>query len=89
MASKYENEKGFLIIEMSLEESRKLNFGVPEGCICMSCNGIIKEPIYYISVLNDCMCKECLDNFLKTATHYKEDEIIEKRYFDYYFNILK
>lgn len=83
---KVENEKGFLVIEMSLEEARKLGFGIQEGCICMHCNGIIEEPIYYIAVLNDTMCKECFDKWYEQAINYPEDRIVEKRLFERYFN---
>ena len=88
MAKQVNNSKGFLVIEMSNEEARKLGFGIYEGCICMHCNNIIEEPIYYIAVLNDTMDKHCYEKWLKHAKNYPEDRIIEERNFNYYFNQL-
>lgn len=75
MAKQYQNEKGFLIIEMNKEEAASINFGIygTGECICMGCNEIIQDNIYYIAVLNDCMCKECCDNFIKHRKRYPED----------------
>lgn len=84
--TKIENDKDFLVIEMSWEEAQRCNFGIPgEGCICMHCNRIIKEPIYYIAVLNDTMDKECFDEWYENAVNYPEDRVIEKHNFNFYF----
>ena len=82
MAKRFQNEKGFLIIEMSPIEAKAIGFGLPEGCVCMHCNNIIKDKIYYIAVLNDVMDKECLDKWMKNAIRYKEDIEYEERYYD-------
>ena len=88
MAKKFENNKGFLIIDMSPEEARSINFGLEEGCVCMSCNGICKDRVYYIAALNDVMDKKCLDGWLSTATRYEEDMTYETRYFQLYSKLL-
>lgn len=86
---KFENDKGFLIIEMSDEEAESLGFGIDEGCICMHCNDIIKGNIYYIAVLNDVMDYDCMMEWLSWAEHYPEDKEYEERYFNYYWNLLE
>lgn len=85
MAKIIKNDKGFKVISITNDESIKLGFGIyPGECICMHCNDIISEEIYYIAALNDVMCKSCYDEWYQDATHYKEDEQYENRYFDYY-----
>lgn len=89
MAKQVESEKGFLVIEMTDKEAKEIGFGISKGCLCMHCNNIIKNKMYYIAVLNDVMCKECYDEFIKTAHYYPEDSMIEKRNFDYIIALLK
>lgn len=84
MAKKFKNEKGFLIIEMDKDEAKSIGFGLSEGCVCMHCNSIIKDKIYYIAALNDVMDKECLDAWLAWATRYEEDIPYEQKYYDIY-----
>lgn len=88
MADYLKTDKGFLVIKMSQEEAEALNFGISEGCLCMHCNNIIKEPIYYVAVLNDTMCEECYNKWYETATYYPEDSYIENKNFNYYRNAL-
>lgn len=89
MASKYENLKEFLILEITPEEAKAIGFGISEGCICMHCNGIIKDNIYYIAALNDVMCLDCLEKWLDWAEHYDEDTPIEKRNYNFYKTLLE
>lgn len=91
MARRVDNKKGFLVIELSRLEAAVLGFGLNDkgDCICMSCNNIIDEPIYYIAVLNDTMCKDCYNDFIENATYYKEDSKIEKRNYDYYISMIR
>lgn len=84
MARKVENKKGFKVIKLTLADSKAIRFGIPEGCICMHCNKVESENIYYICVLNDTMCEDCYKDFIETATYYKEDSIIEDRNYNYY-----
>lgn len=82
MAKKIENEKGFLIIEMTVEEAiNDCMFGCTGEIICDGCNKYtnnLEDIIYYIAVLNMAFCKECLDEFLNRQEHYEEDEDFEK-----------
>lgn len=85
MATIIENDKGFKVICISRNESAKLGFGVyPGDCICMDCNELILDKIYYIAALNDVMCETCYKEWYESATHYKEDAQYENKYFDYY-----
>lgn len=88
MAKQFQNEKGFMIIEMSPKEAKSIGFGLPEGCVCMHCNKIIEDKIYYIAALNDVMDKKCLDDWYEDAIRYKEDISYELRYFDRIMQLL-
>ena len=103
MAKIVNNDKGFKVISLSVDEAGVLEFGV-EGtglCICMKCNKyiipssvnikneaeqkkIVHGDIYYVAVLNDTMCRDCYEEWLKDATRYVEDIPIEERNFNYY-----
>ena len=103
MAKKIKNEKGFLIIELTLDEARnKCKFGYDNELICDQCNKLIEddnEIIYFIAVLNMAFCKECYEDFIAEFEHYEEDEelledvIIENKQAmemtDIYHNILR
>lgn len=85
MAKIVENDKGFKVICINNAEAAKLGFGIiPGACICMDCNNLIFDEIYYIAALNDVMCKECYKEWYDSATHYEDDVEYENRYFDYY-----
>ncbi len=89
MAEVVQNDKGFKVIRMTPRESSFIGFGIEPGkCLCMHCNNFIDKDIYYIAVLNDTMCKECYEEWYKTATNYDEDKRIEFRYFSYYAQLL-
>ena len=77
MAERIKCEKGFLVITFTPEEAKTIGFGIEEGCLCMECNNIIKNTIYYVAVLNDVMDEECFNNWLETAIHYSSDARIE------------
>ncbi len=71
------NDKGFRVIKMSLME---LNVYLGGIGICDFCNGTGLEG-YYVAVLNEWLCPECYEDWLKKATRYEEDVLIEeKRY---------
>lgn len=83
MAKKYENGKGFLIIEMSLSEATdKCNFGI----LCDNCNIplIGEETVYYFSGLNRLFCKECCDDLIDNLSRELEDIPYEVRHYNYY-----
>lgn len=90
MAKKYDNNKGFLVIEMSIKEAAfGCNFGIitPSGIpmiIDDNTNEIIQGNVYYVAVLNRAFSKEGYDEWYKNATRYKEDIPYEERYFNYY-----
>ena len=88
MAKILENDKKFKVIVLSQREARQLDFGIPEGFICMNCDELIEGELYYIAVLNDVMCKECYTEWYNRAKNYVEDAKIENRNFEYYKNLL-
>lgn len=87
MAKIVNNDKGFKVISLSTEDAASLGFGIDGSgtCICMHCNkGCRSGDIYYIAVLNDTMCKNCYERWIKSATRYTEDIPIENRNFNHY-----
>ena len=75
MAKRYDNDKGFLIIELTQKDAGDVNFGFmyPDGTrefLCGTCNTIIKGNMYYIAALNEVFCKECMEDIVKNYTHY-------------------
>ena len=91
MAKKIKTEKGFLVIKMNMEEAASIGFGMGGGAciICMECNNLCFNDIYYIAVLNDTMCAKCYNEYIKEATYYPEDSAIEQRNYDFYISMLK
>lgn len=87
---KIENKQGFKILNLSKEESMKLNFGFLEKgehiCVCMSCNEDCKDSINYIPVMSDVMCDNCLKEWLEDpyTKKYSEDDSFE----DYSYNFV-
>lgn len=81
MAKKVKNNKGFHIIELTVDEAiNKAQFGFATEIICDQCNKLIEnkdEVIYYIAVLNMAFCKECYKEFIDNSDHYEEDEDYE------------
>ena len=89
MAKIVDNNKSFKVICMNNYEAATLGFGiVPGNCICMNCNNLIQNEIYYIAVLNDVMCKSCYEKWYEDAIYYGDDAEYENRYFDYYSKLL-
>lgn len=96
MAKRYKNDKDFLIIEMSYKEASQLyGFGtniideetglVVEHIVkCDTCNNKIIDNIYYVAAINSALCKECCDDFINGYDKNPEDEIYEKRHYNYY-----
>lgn len=95
MAKIIPNDRGFKVICLSDTDAISLHFGFwsrnedEYKCICMNCNKECKSgDIYYIAVLNDIMCKDCFDKWLKSAKRYKEDIPIEEKNFKFYWEWL-
>jgi hypothetical protein len=95
MATKFENSKNFLIIEMTPEEAvTRCNFGYVDKrknaalLVCDNCNDMISlhDKVYYVAVLNRLLCKNCCDNFVRNFKHYEEDEAYEVKHYNYYAN---
>lgn len=87
MAEIVKNDKGFKVISLSTEDTTSLGFGLygSGACVCMHCNkGCLSGDIYYVAVLNDTMCKDCYEEWLKDATRYVSDIPIEERNFNYF-----
>ena len=86
MAKIVNNDKGFKVINLSTKDAASLGFGLycSGACVCMHCNRVcVSGDIYYIAVLNDTMCKDCYEEWLKDAKRYSEDIPIEDRNFNY------
>lgn len=91
MAKIIDNDKEFKVISLSTEDAASLGFGIDGSgtCICMRCNkGCLSGDIYYIAALNDTMCKNCYEKWVKSAKRYAEDIPIENRNFNYYKKLL-
>lgn len=53
--------------------------------ICDFCNSDVTlkgEPVYYVAVLNQILCKKCLERFISSQHPYEEDKVYENRNFD-------
>ena len=90
MAKKYDNDKGFLVIEMSIREAAFIcNFGVITSngipvIIDDNTNEVIQGNIYYVAALNHVFSKESYEDWYENATRYKEDISYEEKHFNYY-----
>ena len=90
MAKKYDNDKGFLVIEMSIKEAAFIcNFGyiIPNYIpviIDDNTNEVIRGNVYYVAVLNRVFGKESYEDWYENATRYKEDIPYEEKHFNYY-----
>ena len=96
MAKKYENDKGFLIIEMSYEEAKNVcKFGCVTGeteriIVCDNCNNKFEstDNIYYFADLNRAFCKECADDIIANLERYVEDIPYEVKHYNHYAKLL-
>ena len=92
MAKLYTNDKNFLVIEMNGAEASNLGFGVEiPGClnaiVCGGCNSQIEhKEIYYIASINEVMCKDCAEDYVKNMNHYIDDDSL--KYEINHFNII-
>ena len=70
MANKLINDKGFLIIEMTFDEAKRIcHFGCCDYIYCDYCNKNLNkdncDKIYFIATLAYAVCKSCCDDFIK------------------------
>ena len=92
MAKVYKNDKNFLIIEMTGEEASSLDFGIKiPGCLntilCGGCNEQIEDKtICYIAGINEVMCEDCTEDYVKNMSHYTDDDSL--KYEINHFNII-
>ena len=92
MAKIYTNDKNFLIIEMNGAEASNLGFGMEitgylNSIVCGSCNTSIEhKDIYYIAGINEVMCKDCADDYIKNMSHYTDIDSL--KYEINHFNII-
>lgn len=87
MAKIVKNDKRFKVISLSTEDAASIGFGLygSGACVCMHCSkGCLSGDIYYIAVLNDTMCKDCYEKWLKGARRYADDVPYEERNFNRY-----
>ena len=71
MANLWKNDKQLKIIEMSWKECVAIT---DSWSLCYVCGqNSSEEPIYYIALLNEFYCKNCLTAYLKEAKRYKSD----------------
>lgn len=95
MAEIVKNDKNFLIIKMNEKEATKCNFGMlplekDNIIICGSCLVICNEELYYIAGINEVLCKDCMEDFVKNMNHYTDSNSLryEIKHFNHYANIL-
>lgn len=91
MATRVNNNKKFLIIKLTPEEAlNKCYFGYSCELICDDCNKDITNDkfVYYVPVLNRCLCEKCYDDWYSHATRYEEDIDYEIDYYNMYADVL-
>ena len=92
MAKVYTNDNNFLVIEMNGTEASELGFGIKisgslNTIVCGSCNSQIEHNfIYYIASINEVMCKDCADDYIKNMSHYTDIDSL--KYEISHFNIV-
>lgn len=92
MAKLYKNDKNFLIIQMNGAEASNLGFGTEvTGClnsiVCGICNASIEhKDIYYLAGINEVLCEDCLNDYIKNMSHYTDDDSL--KYEINHFNII-
>lgn len=62
-----------------------IDVGTGEKIICDYCNSEVKaeDTCYYVSVLNQIMCKDCFERWHASAKYYPEDARIEQKNYEY------
>ena len=95
MAKLYKNDKNFLIIEITTKEANNLNFGIQlvginNVCLCSVCNNECVGHMYYVPGINELVCKDCIDDFIKNMNHYTDKDSLsyEVKHFNFVSNKL-
>lgn len=92
MAKVYNNDRGFLVIQMNGHEASNIGFGVPitgllNQICCGTCNDSIEHKnIYYVAGINEVLCEECVEDFVSSMNHYLDNDSL--RYEETHFNII-
>lgn len=73
VAFKIKLASGYTIIKFNQEVLKKLIANGLFGDICDSCNQLMKDDVYYIPVLNQGMCQECMEEWDSSARLYESD----------------
>lgn len=96
MAHRVQNDKGFLVIAMTVYEAFvACGFGYYSGkvdvheLICDNCNKLLnnsqdEQEVYYVPVLNRVLCHKCYNSWYAHAVRYDEDIAYEEKYFNLY-----
>ena len=71
MATRYQNDKGFLIIELPWKECVAItdSWGLADCCG----QNTSEETLYYIALLDQFYCGICFNAWYSTAVRYKSD----------------
>lgn len=95
MAEIIKNDKNFLIIKLNNKEANKLNIGMFENVdndifSCGSCKITGNNPRYYIAAINEILCEDCMNDFVKNMSHYTDENSLkyEVKHFNYCANRL-
>lgn len=95
MAEVIKNDKNFLIIKINEEEGNNLRFGMfPDNdyniFVCGSCNVICDDNMYYIAAINEILCEDCMNDFVKNMSHYTDENSLkyEVKHFNHCANHL-
>lgn len=86
MAKVVDNYKKFKVLEITRQEM--MDKLTRYGClgICDMCNRPISVG-YYVAAINQWMCEDCYNDFIKSVDRYEEDMRIENRNFDRFCNL--
>lgn len=86
MAKVVDNYKGFKVLEITRQEM--MDKFTRYGClgICDRCNRPTSVG-YYVAVINQWMCKDCYNDFIKSIDRYEEDMKIENKNFNRFCNL--
>ena len=68
-----------LYIKLDIKEATKIGFGFQtldslitgcNICVCGSCNGEIRTHMYYVCCINEVLCEDCFNDYVKSMAHY-------------------
>lgn len=80
---KFFTENKIACFKIDVERLKKAGMGACMGnehiVICDFCNEEIEDVAYYVPVLNQVVCKKCLDEQIKKMQSYDEDKKFENR----------